>query len=248
MIRAIENPYVNIIGHLTSRKIGRREPVDLDLDAVFEAAARTGTALEINAFPDRLDLRDEHVLWARRHGVKFSIDTDSHAVRSSRRDAVRRRDRSTRMAVEGRRDQRVADQQARAVPAQGPTEGGRPLSRRRLPRSFFARSAVEVAPDLLGRTLVRALPDGSRLAGRIVEVEAYEPGDAASHGIRRMTDFNATMFGPPGRLYVYFTYGNHWMMNAVTPSSRRRECGPVARDRADRRHPDHGGRTAGVRW
>ena len=75
---------------------------------------------------------------------------------------------------------------------------------------------MEVAPDLLGRTLVRALPDGSRLAGRIVEVEAYEPGDAASHGNRRMTDFNATMFGPPGRLYVYFTYGNHWMMNVVT--------------------------------
>ena len=50
---------------------------------------------------------------------------------------------------------------------------------------------MEVAPDLLGRTLVRALPDGSRLAGRIVEVEAYEPGDAASHGNRRMTDFNA---------------------------------------------------------
>jgi len=75
-----ENPSVNIIGHLTTRKIGRRDPVDLDLEAVFEAAGRTGTALEINAFPDRLDLRDEHVLWARRHGVKFSIDTDSHAV------------------------------------------------------------------------------------------------------------------------------------------------------------------------
>jgi DNA polymerase (family 10) len=80
VIRAIENPAVNIIGHLTTRKIGHRDPVDLDLDAVFEAAARTGTALEINAYPDRLDLRDEHVLWARRRGVRFSIDTDSHAV------------------------------------------------------------------------------------------------------------------------------------------------------------------------
>jgi DNA polymerase (family 10) len=80
MIRAMENPHVNVIGHPTARKIGRRDPIDLDLEVVFAAAARTGTALEINAYPDRLDLRDEHVLWARKHGVKFSIDTDAHAV------------------------------------------------------------------------------------------------------------------------------------------------------------------------
>jgi DNA polymerase (family 10) len=80
LVRAIEHPNVNIIGHPTTRKIGRREAIDVDLDAVFEAAARTGTALEVNAFPDRLDLRDEHVLWARRHGVRFAIDTDAHAV------------------------------------------------------------------------------------------------------------------------------------------------------------------------
>ncbi len=216
VVRAIENPSVNIIGHLTTRKIGRRDPVDLDLEAVFEAAGRTGTALEINAFPDRLDLRDEHVLWARRHGVKFSIDTDSHAV--GHLDVMRFG------VATAQRGWLSKDDVINAWPIgklerflrKGRTEGGRPLSRRRLPRSFFARSSVEVAPDLLGRTLVRALPDGSRLAGRIVEVEAYEPGDAASHGNRRMTDFNATMFGPPGRLYVYFTYGNHWMMNVVT--------------------------------
>jgi DNA polymerase (family 10) len=80
VIRAMENPYVNIIGHPTTRKIDQREPVDYDLDAIFEAAARTGTALEVNGYPDRLDLRDEHILWAKRHGVRFAVDTDSHAT------------------------------------------------------------------------------------------------------------------------------------------------------------------------
>ena len=79
VIRAIENPYVNVIGHLTTRQIGKRPPVDMDLDAVFEAAARTGTALEVNSHPQRLDLNDEHILWARRHGVKFAVNTDAHA-------------------------------------------------------------------------------------------------------------------------------------------------------------------------
>jgi DNA polymerase (family X) len=80
IIRACENPQVNVIGHLTGRQIGRRPPIDLDLDVVFEACARTGTALEVNSFPDRLDVRDEHILWARRHGVKFAIDSDAHST------------------------------------------------------------------------------------------------------------------------------------------------------------------------
>jgi DNA polymerase (family 10) len=80
IVRSCENPYVNIIGHPTGRQIGGRPPVDVDLDEVFAAAARTGTALEVNAFPDRLDLRDDHIMWARRHGVKFAVDTDSHST------------------------------------------------------------------------------------------------------------------------------------------------------------------------
>ncbi|MEE1822522.1 DNA polymerase/3'-5' exonuclease PolX [Streptomyces sp. BE20] len=80
LVRACENPHVHVIGHLTTRRIGRRGPIDVDLDAVFAAAARTGTAIEINSSPQRLDLRDEDVLRARRHGVSFSIDSDAHAT------------------------------------------------------------------------------------------------------------------------------------------------------------------------
>ncbi len=80
LIRACENPYVHVIGHLTGRLIGRREPIDVDLPAVFDAAARTGTALEVNGGPDRLDLRDEHIIWARERNVRFSIASDAHAV------------------------------------------------------------------------------------------------------------------------------------------------------------------------
>ncbi len=80
LLTAIEHPYVNIIGHPTTRVLGRRPSIEFDVDAVFAAAARTHTALEINAFPDRLDLSDELVRRAREHGVVFAIDTDSHAV------------------------------------------------------------------------------------------------------------------------------------------------------------------------
>ncbi|MFM9372644.1 DNA polymerase/3'-5' exonuclease PolX [Streptomyces sp. Da 82-17] len=81
IVRACENPHVNVIGHPTTRIIGKRPPVDADLDEIFAACARTGTALEINGHPARLDLRDEDILRARRHGVKFAVDSDAHSVR-----------------------------------------------------------------------------------------------------------------------------------------------------------------------
>ncbi|MGW6390984.1 DNA polymerase/3'-5' exonuclease PolX [Streptomyces sp. NPDC055103] len=80
LVRACENPYVNVIGHPTTRLIGKRPGIDADFDEVFAACARTGTALEINAQPDRLDLGDEDILRARRHGVKFAVDTDAHSI------------------------------------------------------------------------------------------------------------------------------------------------------------------------
>lgn len=79
-ITACENPRVNIIGHPLTRKFGRRPPVDVDLNALFRACARTGTALEVNASPERLDLPSEHIKAAKEAGVKFAIDTDAHAI------------------------------------------------------------------------------------------------------------------------------------------------------------------------
>ncbi len=79
-ITACENPHVNIIGHPTARRIGKRPPVDVDFGELFRACARTGTALEINASPQRLDLPSDHIRAARDAGVKFAIDSDAHSV------------------------------------------------------------------------------------------------------------------------------------------------------------------------
>jgi DNA-3-methyladenine glycosylase len=88
-----------------------------------------------------------------------------------------------------------------------------------LTRDFFDRPVLEVAPDLLGRTLVRTTPDGP-IELRLTEVEAYNgPTDPGSHAYRGRTERNASMFGPPGHAYVYFIYGMWFSLNLV--------CGPV---------------------
>jgi DNA-3-methyladenine glycosylase len=92
------------------------------------------------------------------------------------------------------------------VPSKGQT---------RLPRSFFAQPALDVAPRLLGTILVRR--DGKEVRrARIIEVEAYlGPKDLASHSSKGRTARTEVMFGPPGRAYVYFIYGIHFMLNFV---------------------------------
>ena len=78
MVRAMENEHVDIIAHPTGRIIGKREPYDIDLGFIFEKAKQTGTVMEINSYPERMDLKDSHVRAAIKAGVKLSISTDSH--------------------------------------------------------------------------------------------------------------------------------------------------------------------------
>lgn len=78
LLVAMENPYVDIIGHPTGRLLGRRQPFDLDMEAVIAKAAETGTVLELNSHPERLDLNDVHLRMARKAGVSICIDTDAH--------------------------------------------------------------------------------------------------------------------------------------------------------------------------
>ena len=80
IIRAMANPYVTAIGHASARLLGRRDPVDFDLEAILQMARDTGTAMEINAAPERLDLKDTHAARARELGVPLVINTDSHHI------------------------------------------------------------------------------------------------------------------------------------------------------------------------
>ena len=80
VLAAMESPYVDCIGHLTGRKIGRRDPAPIDLERVIEGALATGTFLEINSQPDRLDLSDVHARAAREAGLKLVIDSDGHRL------------------------------------------------------------------------------------------------------------------------------------------------------------------------
>jgi DNA polymerase (family 10) len=80
VLKAIENPNVDIIVHPTTRQIQKREPVQLDIEKVIEAAKQTGTILDIDSYPDRLDLKDEHIKKAVQVGAKLGISTDSHST------------------------------------------------------------------------------------------------------------------------------------------------------------------------
>ena len=79
VVKAIQNPYANIYAHPTTRLIGSRDPIEIDLEAVMEAAAATGTAIEVNAYPNRMDLNGANARMAKEKGCILTVDTDSHA-------------------------------------------------------------------------------------------------------------------------------------------------------------------------
>lgn len=81
---------------------------------------------------------------------------------------------------------------------------------------WFSKSSVDIAPALVGCTIVRQLPSGELIRGLITETEAYAPGDPACHGYRKKTPRNAVMFGAPGYAYVYIIYGMYHCLNLVT--------------------------------
>ena len=80
VVKALSSGYVDIMGHPTDRLIGSRDPINMDLDKVFEVAHDNGVIMEIDSFPERLDLGDENIIKAKKHGLLFSIDSDSHSV------------------------------------------------------------------------------------------------------------------------------------------------------------------------
>jgi DNA-3-methyladenine glycosylase len=87
----------------------------------------------------------------------------------------------------------------------------------RLDISFFTRDSLEIAPEILGKTLVRIFPDGSVIRLPVTEVEVYRGmEDLANHARKGLTDRNRVMFGPGGHIYMYLIYGMHWMFNIVT--------------------------------
>ncbi len=105
VIAAIENPHVDCIGHLTGRLIGRREPYEIDVEAVAAAAAEHGRCIEINGNPNRRDLSEAHARLAADAGVAIVVNTDAHGVDTLANMQLRDRDRAPRLADQGRHRQ-----------------------------------------------------------------------------------------------------------------------------------------------
>ena len=155
MLRAMEHPLVDVIGHPTGRLIERREAYALDLDRVIAKAVETGTFLEINANPDRRDLNDVYARAAAEAGVTLLINSDAHWPRHAEEHALRRRHRAARLAHEGAGGEHAplggARQAAQARPGLDrldPAEARQPEQLRRAERRGAVEPELGAVPSL----------------------------------------------------------------------------------------------------
>ena len=114
LLRAIENPNTSILGHPTGRQLLRRDAYPFDMDAVLKTAAKNKVAMELNSYPDRLDLNDVHLRQAKEQGVKIVINTDSHHTSHLEQDPLRDSAGTARMAHERRCSEYFACGEVRA--------------------------------------------------------------------------------------------------------------------------------------
>ena len=182
VLAAMESPYVDCIGHLTNRKIGKRAPAPVDVERVIEKALETGTFLEINSQPDRLDLTDVHARAAREAGLKLVIDSDGHEIGALDYVELGVGQARTGVADEGRRAEHAHVEADREAEEEALTSFGDDLARATdwVEDYLAARRRAAGRGDRRAGRAARAAAGRAAGAGRAVRGDAARPRRARS--------------------------------------------------------------------